>query len=248
LKLPNNRFSFIVPCYNEANRFDLLRNAFEDFDKIWTKDFDLILVDDGSSDATFELMNSWKESGTLKHGQIDCIRLVENRGKGHALQTGVLHANGDWMLTLDADMATKPHQLLAWLQSGLSLEKDTVYIGSRVHQESKIDAKWIRKITGGIYNLVTRIFTPIREYDTQCGFKLYPAQLGQRVFSQLRTPGWAHDIEVLSRAVKEGGKIKSLPVVWVHRDGAKIDVLQDGLRMFLETVQIGRMIQKEYKS
>jgi len=243
-----SKFCFIVPCYNEANRFDLLRTAFEDFDKNWDEDFDLILVDDGSSDKTYEMMQEWSEKRPLQHGHIECILLSTNQGKGRALQKGVLHSNADWLLTLDADMATMPHQLISWLESGLELNTDKVYIGSRVHSESVIEAKWIRKITGGLYNLVTRLFTPIREGDTQCGFKLYPAQLGKKVFSQLLTPGWAHDIEVLSRAVMEGGKIVSMPVVWVHRDGAKISVLKDGLRMFVETVQIGRMIQNEYKS
>lgn len=247
LNSATSRFSFVVPCYNEASRFSLLREAFEDFDTQWGQDYDLILVDDGSSDDTLKTMKAWSAENPLSYGQIHCLALDKNQGKGRALQTGVMHADCDWVLTLDADMATRPHQLISWMESGLELQQDWVYIGSRVHAESQIDAKWVRKITGGIYNLVTRIFTPIRELDTQCGFKLYPIELGQKVFEKLRTPGWAHDIEILSRAVKEGGQIQSLPVVWVHREGAKINVLKDGVRMFLETVKIGRMIKQEYK-
>jgi len=247
LNSETSRISFVVPCYNEESRFSLLSEAFEDFDKQWGQQYDVILVDDGSTDHTFETMQAWAAEATLSFGHIHCLSLDENQGKGRALQTGVMQAKGDWILTLDADMATQPHQLISWLKTGLELQEDTVYIGSRVHSESKIDAKWIRRMTGGIYNLVTRMFTPIRELDTQCGFKLYPNALGRDIFSKLRTPGWAHDIEVLSRAVKEGGEVKSLPVVWVHREGAKINVLKDGLRMFLETVKIGRMIKQEYK-
>lgn len=240
-------FSFIVPCYNEASRFSFLREAFEDFDKVWQQPYELVIVDDGSVDATLEVVNQWANSDPLEYGTIVTVPLGKNQGKGRALQEGMKLSHGDWVLTLDADMATQPQQLISWIESGIVWEDNTVYIGSRVHADSEIEAKWIRKITGGIYNLVTRIFTPIREYDTQCGFKLYPSKLGKKVFDQLRTAGWAHDIEILSRAVKEGGRIQSLPVVWVHRDGAKIDVLSDGLKMFIETLKIGRMIKKEYK-
>ncbi len=241
------RVSFVVPCYNEESRFKLLRRSFEDFDEKASAPYELILVDDGSTDNTAAVMKAWEREGRLKRAQIRRIHLRPNRGKGNALKAGVIAAEMDWVLTLDADMATEPHQLLKWLQSGLVLEEDTVYIGSRVHDKAEVEARWIRKITGGIYNWVTRIFTPIREKDTQCGFKLYPREMGQEVFGKLKTPGWAHDIEILSRVVREGGRIESWPVHWVHREGAKISVLKDGLKMFKETIKIGRMIQREYK-
>ena len=192
-------------------------------------------------------MNNWSQKAPLKNGKILCLSLGKNCGKGRALMEGVMKAKGDWILTLDADMATRPHQLITWFDAGLKLKSKTVYIGSRVHPEAEVEAKWIRRVTGEIYNMVTRLFTPIKESDTQCGYKLYPSKLGKVVFQKLKTPGWAHDIEILSRVVKEGGNVKSLPVFWVHQEGAKINVLKDGIKMFLETMKIGKMIRKEYK-
>ena len=236
--------SFVIPCYNEADRFFYIKNAFAEFDPLWHYKYEIIIVNDGSSDETLAIANAYKESAQLLYASIKVVDVQPNQGKGNALKTGVAHASADWILTLDADMAASPLVLLSWMDRIMVFQLDTIYIGSRTHKESDVDALLMRRIIGGIYNLVIRLNTSLQISDTQCGFKLYPVAIAKEVFEKLVTVGWAHDIEILARAKQKGAKIENMPLKWVHREGAKINVFTDGLKMFAETIRIGRMLRK----
>lgn len=239
--------SIVIPCYNEEKRFQLLEKAIMKFDHDWHAKYELILVDDGSRDETLSKMEAFVANSYLKNGIVFIISLQNNSGKGAALQAGVLKSQHPWILTCDADMATHPLELKNWLTITGEFSSGTVYIGSRIHKASKVEAKWYRKYIGAVYNLITRTFTPVKEGDTQCGFKLYPMKFGKNSFRRLKTMGWAHDIEVLSRCINQGAHIQSMPVEWEHQKGAKINIITDGFKMLLETIKIGLLLKKEPK-
>lgn len=216
----------------------LLEKAVAEFDRDWQETYEILIVDDGSKDETTARAKAILGQIAPKAIRAEVIPLTINQGKGGALQKGVEQATGKYVLTLDADMAAHPLELMRWLDffKAATFPKDTILIGSRNHKDSEIEAKSYRKATGTVYNLLIRSVTPIQESDTQCGFKLYPAPFAKLLFSSLNIKGWAHDIEILYKAFYLGIPVISMPIHWQHIEGEKISVLKDGLQMAIKTI------------
>ncbi|MEL6944009.1 MAG: glycosyltransferase family 2 protein, partial [Bacteroidota bacterium] len=107
--------SLVIPCYNESNRLSYLEAGLREFRDQWSLPYEVLIVDDGSKDNTVDLLQTTFLPLSDNRVQYKIIPLVENQGKGGALQAGVLAAQGDFVLTLDADMAARPTELLKWL-------------------------------------------------------------------------------------------------------------------------------------
>jgi glycosyltransferase involved in cell wall biosynthesis len=240
------RLSLIIPCYNEATRVDLMYSGLAAFIKEWNTFLEIIIVDDGSSDSTAEVLQH--HPVYLAHA--DCIRILhqENTGKGGALKYGCLLAKGDFVLTLDADMATHPKELLNWLATENNFNAHTIYIGSREHVQSTIFQRSNRKTVGHIFNYIVKLLTPLSIKDTQCGFKLYPVKWASTIFKDLQTNGWAHDVEILYKAHLFGLQIKEMPIEWHAIEGSKINVFTDGAKMFFEVLRISTQIKWSFNN
>ncbi len=230
--------SLVIPCYNERNRLNLLIKGLEEFYAEWKQTFEIIVVDDGSKDGTAVYLSELLEQ-KFPNFLFRVIRLPQNQGKGSALQKGVKAARGQFILTLDADMAAHPLQLKRWLASlGQTFSENEILIASRNHKDSNINAKAHRKITGSMFNQLVKSVTPIQEADTQCGFKLYPSKIGKLLFDDLQIKGWAHDIEILYKAHAIGIPVRSMPIKWQHVEDEKIAVVKDGVKMALHTIKL----------
>lgn len=233
--------SLIIPCYNEESRIPLLVHGIQEFADQWQGDFEVIIVDDGSQDRTFATLSQDLFLLNLISDQKLKIIQQANQGKGAALQKGVLAARKDFILTLDADMATSPLEIIQWLQVKKSFRSDEILIGSREMNRAQVKDHWHREFAGHMFNLILRTITGLKIKDTQCGFKLYPTQLGKMIFASLQTPGWAHDVEILKRAEKKGFIITEMPIHWEAVAGSKINLLKDSFRMFVEVCKISMM-------
>ncbi len=242
--------SIVIPCFNETNRLHLLYEALVDFSKEWKGRVEVIIVDDGSQDGTYEAAQSYLLPLNRKNFSVQIEKLEKNEGKGGAIQKGVFVASGDFILTMDADVATHPLQLLQWLEiieSPSRFPSNVVFIGNRKHKASSIKVKGIRKFLGSIYNFFIRTITPIKERDTQCGFKLYPNDIAKLAFDDLKIKSWAHDLEVLLKVSLMGVKIQSMPVDWHHVDDEKISVFSDGLIMGFNSIYISFLVKNDKK-
>ena len=118
------------------------------------------LVDDGGSDNTAGLIEKNDFFIRLKaKNQIQLIGLPKNAGKGFALKTGVEAASGTHVLTLDADMSTRPAELINWLKLNNGIFPDNeILIASRELPDSKITEKQGRKVLGNVFNLFGSLF------------------------------------------------------------------------------------------
>ena len=250
--------SLVIPIYNEAGRLHLMEGGLVELAHDASQfQIEVVMVDDGSRDNTWEDLQALEKEFPEKHGvskdrfHVRSLQQIPNAGKGVALQKGVKEARGDWILTLDADMAARPIEVLKWQKEGqLDLNDPSekmVMIGSREHPKSIVIDKSGRRIMGRVFNALTRTISGLPLRDTQCGFKLYPANLAKETFAKLIHTGWAHDVEILMRVQHQGHSIKPLPVHWTAIEGSKINPLKDAWDMFWEIVKIRFNLNKEFK-
>lgn len=228
------RLTIVIPAYNEEERLaDTLMAIHEYLQK---KDYssEIIVVDDGSEDATADICNKFASG----HEWTRCLQSDRNHGKGHAVREGVLNSRGEFILICDADLATPIEELDAfwpWIDQGVD-----VVIASRPLRDSQLVRRqpFYRELAGRAFNLAVQLLAVPGIQDTQCGFKLMTRKAGLEIFSLCTLEGFSFDIEMLFLANRLGYKTKECAVHWYHRPGSKVRVLRDGLRMLGDLVTI----------
>jgi len=159
-------------------------------------------------------------------------------GKGAAVKTGILNAKGELILFTDADLST-PIEEFEKLKKEIENGYD-IAIGSRGLKDSKIviPQPFYRRMVGRIFPLLVRLLVINDFKDTQCGFKLFKKETGKKIFSQLKTDGFAFDVEVLARGKKENFKIAEVGVVWYNSPCSSVKIFRDSFRMFISLLKI----------
>lgn len=130
--MPEHSISIIIPAFNEAKRIIPVIYKASNYMTPRYNTFEIIIVDDGSSDETSSVVSSITEE--LKH--VHLIKIATNKGKGFAVKTGVLASNGNLLLYCDADLSTpieEIEKLLLWIERGYDIA-----FGSRGMKESDI--------------------------------------------------------------------------------------------------------------
>ena len=234
-----NSLSIIFPCYNEANR---LIYTFKDIEKFYhtkkIKKFEIIFVNDGSNDKTDKIIKNYQKKNKFLKNKIKILSYENNKGKGYALKRGIKLARYDWILTIDADISVSIHQIVEWIKNSNINQKYYIYFGSRNLINSNIKFKMYRKIIGLIFIKIIKIIFNINLFDTQCGFKLYKKKIAKKIFKNLKSLGFSHDIEIVLLAKKLSIKIKELPVKWTHKQGSKVFLFRDSIKMLISLFEI----------
>ena len=223
-----------MPCYNEEQRLPRTVELIERYLDARQIDHEVILVDDGSGDGTRGVM----EAAARQHSSVRVEVLPHNRGKGRALAVGVEAAKGDEILVTDADLST-PIEELEKLQVALG-NGAGVAIASRALRASKVEVSQpvYRVLMGKAFNLIVQAVLLPGIWDTQCGFKLFRADVAHRVFENLVTDGFAYDPEVLYRARKQGVKIAEVAVVWRNSAPTKVSPIRSSLDMLRHVIRL----------
>jgi dolichyl-phosphate beta-glucosyltransferase len=213
--------SIVVPAYNEAARIAGTLERVCEFMNDRGERYEVIVVDDGSSDATGEVVRRTVE-GLGAGDNIRLVALARNSGKGAALRRGVAESRGRQVLIMDADLAT-PIEELDNLRGALA-RGAAIAAGSRALASSRITRRQspIRVLLGRAGNLWIRALAVPGIRDTQCGFKLFDGDVAREIFASCREDRFGFDIEVLCRARRERIPIAEVPVVWEHQEGSKV--------------------------
>ncbi len=219
--------SLVIPAYNERNRIEACLRSVADWVRArpggW--DWEVILVDDGSTDGTHAAAQ--RLAGELGL-PLQILRHEKNRGKGCALRAGVLASSGDPVLISDVDLSTP---LSEWLKLAERLPTHPIAIGSRALEEDLVRRRqpFYRRLLGKTGNLLVRLLAVPGIRDTQCGFKLFRGDVARDLFRRARVNGFAYDMEILYLARLRGLAIAEVPVLWFNSPDSRVSLLRDAL-------------------
>jgi glycosyltransferase involved in cell wall biosynthesis len=236
----NPSLSIIVPAYNEAARLGKSLNTILEYLSGYAGGGELVVVDDGSKDETAQVAKQALAgaSGTVK---TQFISVNPNRGKGHAVHTGLLAAHAPIALFTDADLST-PITETPKLVEPISKGEADLTFGSRALDRSLIGIHqpWRREQGGKVFNLIVRVATRLPFWDTQCGFKAFRMNVCRPIAAAAAIDRFGFDVELIYVAHLAGLSLREIPVRWDHYDGSKVDVTRDSWRMFNELRLIRR--------
>lgn len=227
--------SVVVPSYNEGK--NIQKNLIKMCEVIGSTvdDFEIVPVNDGSSDNTHEEIMS-AAGNPVTNGRIHPVSYPDNLGKGGAIKAGIVAAKGDYIGFLDADLDISPDHIARYY-SVITAENHDVVIGSKMHKESQLDYPLSRKIFSWCYFVMLKVLFGLNVLDTQTGVKLYRGSLIKEIAPKLRVEGFAFDIEILALASSMGASVKQMPVTIVFSRNESFGRIRLGdiWRMFVDT-------------
>lgn len=220
--------SVVLPAYNEADRLPASLDHVIAYLRGQPYPSEVIVTDDGSRDATPDIVRARAASAGDASSAVT-IRLLQharNQGKGAAIRTGMLAAQGDFVFFMDADLATPPEELeplLAALRDGADVAS-----GSRIQpggRDMRASQPFQRRLVGKAFTFMRKALRVLPDIDdTQCPMKGFTRDAAQQVFRRQRLRGWIFDAEVLYIARALGYRIVEVPVRWRHVEGSRLRV------------------------
>lgn len=200
--------SAVIPVYNDR---EALAHAIPESLTILgeiTRDFELIIAEDGSADGSPEFVRSWER----KDPRVRLLHSDERLGRGRALNRAFTEARGDIVCYYDVDLATDMQHLPALIRAITS--GYDIATGSRLLPGSRIERSGGREIASRSYNFLVRALLGSRLHDHQCGFKAFNRKRLLAIIPSVKDTHWFWDTEVLVRAGRAGYRICEFPVHW----------------------------------
>jgi dolichyl-phosphate beta-glucosyltransferase len=214
--------SIIIPAHNEEGRLPRTLWQVIAFLEKQTYTAEIIIVENNSVDRTLELAREFEK----RHSNVIVIH-EEKRGKGNAVQRGMLAAHGEYRFICDADLI--PPRLNDF---DLAIASREAPGAIRYNEPS------FRHWGGRAINLAIRLLILPGINDTQCGFKCFRADVAEILFRQQTLMGWSFDIELLYLARRKKMRIKEIPIQWYFDADSKIRAVKDALKMLGDIFRI----------
>jgi len=207
----------IIPAYNEEKNISGL------VQKVVSRGFPILVVDDGSKDATV----AWaKEAGA------EVLVTSVNRGKGAALRRGFnwfLKKNYAAAIMMDSDGQHDPEELDLFLEA-LRQDSAQLVVGNRLHDPQGMP--WLRRATNRLMSWIISSVTGQNVPDSQCGYRAMGREVLQKI--QLKTAHFEIESEILLETARAGFKIASIPVRCVYQnEKSRINPFRDTIRFFI---------------
>ena len=227
--------SIVIPAYNEKSHLSSTLKDIAQYLKTKTYDYEVIVVDDGSTDKTAEMASV----GSKLFQSFKLLKNLPNRGKGYSVKKGILAAQGDYILFMDADNSTRIDQLEKLMQ-GMKQGFDIAMASRRIQGSEVATSQPIYRIfLGNIYILLSKLILQSNVQDYNCGFKLYKKEAANLIFTKLTRDNWSFDSELIFLISKFNLNAIEVPVKWVDKSKtSKVRPLQDGINSLLSLLVI----------
>lgn len=220
--------TIVIPAFNEETRLEpRLSESINFLKSNFNEVFEIIFVNDGSSDKTLEIL--YETKAKFPESWIHIISYPKNEGKGFAVKTGVLRSRGRNIVITDADFSVDLTELPNFISG---LEEYDVVIGSKKHflTDTRRSQKAPRRFLGKGFTWLSNFMLGLKFTDITCGFRGFRAAAAKVLFSRQLMKRWSYDAEILFLAKKFNYKIQEKPVKWHHVEGSKVSPIWDAFR------------------
>jgi dolichyl-phosphate beta-glucosyltransferase len=234
--------SVVIPAFEESKKIARDIEAAAKFLAGNNLEGEIIIVDDGSKDDTSEVAKAVKTPPTVR---LKVFRYELHHGKGYAVRTGIKETNGEYVLFADSGLCVPYEEALR----GLKIIKDGIC--DIAHGSRKLRGCHIGKAQSLYRRICSKLFhwfvilymkIPSELSDTQCGFKIYRGEIARKLYSEALTDGFAFDIEIILRALKEGYRIKEFPLNWTCDSDSRLSPSRSLWCILSELITIKRIL------
>lgn len=224
--------SIVIPAHNEETRLPGSLEKIAAFLSTQPYEAEVVVVENGSSDRTLALAQGIQ-------AKMKFLRVLheDQRGKGLAVRRGMLEARGKYRFICDTDLSMPIEEVSHFLPPGKPDAE--IAIGSREAPGAhRYDEPPYRHFVGRVFNLMVRIMALPGLQDSQCGFKMFRADVAEKVFSLQTLGGMSFDVEVLFIARRLGYRIDEVPIPWYFNADSRVRLFRDSFRMFFDLLTI----------
>lgn len=233
------KISLCIPMYNESSIIAQTAKALHEYMSATFDDYEIIFSDDGSKDNSAEIVRKL---------DLPCVRVVgyeTNMGKGYAVRTAMLAAEGDVVMFTDADLAYGTDVIKQTYDIFAKDNSIDMVIGSRpLHKDGYEGYTAIRKLASKVYIKVLSVVGGFKLSDSQCGCKAFSGKAAKEIFSRCEVNRFAFDFECILWAVKFNMKIVEMPVKIINHRESKVNVLRDSVKMLRDILKMKKRIKK----
>lgn len=230
--MSQKNYTIVIPVLNEEKRIE---NGILELEKfisshLKNEQIKIIITDGKSTDETIEIVERLQKKFSNLF-----LKKIEIKGKGSQVTKTFMEEGADVFIQMDIDMPVPLKyikDLIFWL------EKDCdMVIGSRLKKESRIKRSVHRKIIGASYSLLVRLLFGTSIMDYQCGFKGFNAKKIKSILP-IKENGYVFDTELILKGLKNGFKIKEIPVEWEEKPGSKMNIFKHSFQMFFSLLKL----------
>ncbi len=226
--------SIIIPAHNEEHRLPQALQQVLDFKLQQTYLTEVLIVENGSSDRTYEIAQDFADQHP------GCRVIHENgRGKGLAIRRGMLEATGEYRFMCDADLSMPVSEINRFLPPQL-VDCEVAIASREAAGAVRFNEPLYRHLGGRAVNWMIRLLILPGLHDTQCGFKCFKGNIAEDLFSHQTIMGWSIDIELLFIARQRRYKIQEVPIRWFYHSGSKLSAFKNAAQMGLDIFKIWR--------
>jgi dolichyl-phosphate beta-glucosyltransferase len=226
--------SIVIPAFNEEGRLPATLDGVLAYLRQTPWEYDVRVVDDGSSDATADVADRYAQSDPRV-----VVQREPHRGKGAAVKAGLLAAGGQYRFICDADLSMPIREIARFLPPHVR-DADVAIATREGAGARRVGEPWRRHLVGRAFNGLVQLLLLPGLNDTQCGFKMFTAQAVGCVFPRVTVDGWSFDVEALYHARQQGLRIVEVPIEWHYQAESRLNVLKDGPAMVGELLRIRR--------
>jgi len=235
------KISVIIPMYNEEK---IIKDTAKEVYAYMTQrfgegEFEVLFSNDGSLDKCADAVRSLELPGIKVTGY------EKNRGKGCAVRTAMLEAEGDFVMFTDADLAYGTEVIGRLYECYEANRTSGLFIGSRnIGDDGYSGYTFLRKIMSKTYIKVLCIAGGFKLTDSQCGCKGFTNEACKKIFSLCTVDGFAFDFEAIMIADRMGYKVEEIPVKIINHRESKVNIIKDTIKMLSDLRKIKKRVKK----